>query len=266
MFASNQSGKYLLGEDKILIVNNDQSSIHEYNVNDKNELNLELILQYDNVNDKNLILKQIREDGFSKFRNYLLFDNDTISPIFNLEQKKIGMAYKYPVEKDQIDYNAAFKMRKIFTLYMNYKKMNTRKNNIFLEYYMVNKDWIQMYKNFYDFDILYKEIEKNKNINDVINSIINDESNNNFISDKKLTLMIKSFPKVLINKFIQKDNSFEKNYEKNENKVQKNPLISSLNYIEEMGESQTLFHYINFEIVESEIYKNLFENIDKNHK
>ena len=34
---------------------------------------LELILQYDKVNDKNLILKQIREDGFSKFRNYLLF-------------------------------------------------------------------------------------------------------------------------------------------------------------------------------------------------
>ena len=54
---------------------------------------------------------------------YLLFNNDTISPIFDNNQNKIGMAYKYPFSKnDIIDYNLIFKIRKIFALYSNYKK------------------------------------------------------------------------------------------------------------------------------------------------
>ena len=88
MISSNHNGNYLLGENKILVINNNKNAIQEYNINDKNEIDLELIFQYDDNNTKNLILKQIKEDGFSKFREYLLFNNDTISPIFNNEQKK----------------------------------------------------------------------------------------------------------------------------------------------------------------------------------
>ena len=62
-----QGLNYLLGEKKILIINDTQEVILEYQINEKNELNLELILYYDsdknNKINKNYILNQIKEDG-----------------------------------------------------------------------------------------------------------------------------------------------------------------------------------------------------------
>ena len=112
---------YLLGEKKILIIDDTQEVILEYIINEKNELSLELILYYDpNKNYKNFILNQIKEDGFSKFREYLLFHNDKISPIFDQNQSKIGMAYNYPLPNERVDFNSYIDMKKIFELYLNY--------------------------------------------------------------------------------------------------------------------------------------------------
>ena len=66
--------------------------------------------------NKNYILNQIKEDGFSQFRKYLLFDNDNFSPIFDINQTKIGMAYNYPLPKERVDFNTYINVRKIFEL------------------------------------------------------------------------------------------------------------------------------------------------------
>ena len=261
-----QGLNYLLGEKKILIINDTQEVILEYTINEKNELNLELILYYDsdknNKINKNYILNQIKEDGFSQFRKYLLFDNDNFSPIFDINQTKIGMAYNYPLPKERVDFNTYINVRKIFELYLNYKKM-PNKNNTFFEYNIVNKDWIQTYKNFYDFDLMYKEIEGNKNIEKVINSLKEEECINKFISDKKLTLMIKALPKNIFDKMVKNENVFESKYK---NEKQKTPIILPLSYINENREEISFFYYENFEIIDSKIYKKLLQNINKNIK
>ena len=82
----------------------------------------------------------------------------------------------------------------MFILYSNYQKLkkklsmqNDSKNDKFSEYHIVNKNWINEYKNYYNFDIISNEFEKIPLIQQIFNNLNEDEN----ISDKKLTLMIK---------------------------------------------------------------------------
>ena len=248
----NHLGDYFPGDDKIFIKNDSQNILLIYNISDTTELNLELILHLDkNINDA---FSSIKLNGFNNFINYLVFDNDTISPIFNSKQKKIGTAFKYiPQQKDYIDYNICFEMEKIFSLYLNYKKFNSQKK--YSEYYIVNKQWIQNYKNYYDFDLIYKEIEKSPVITNIINSLKEKEE----ISDKKLALMLKKIPKNIIDKFLEKDKNFSKKYQNNE---QKTPQMYPMEYIDNLQQTKSFLFYNDFEIINSKLYKTLFENID----
>ena len=260
MGGNNYSSSYILGENKIFVLNDPQKSILEYRIKDKNELDLELILHYDK--DKYLILNQIREKTFTEFRNYFLFAKDCVSPIFDQNQNKIGMAYKYPPpsKNNYSDYEIKFEIRKTLVLYLNYKKYNTQNNKGFNQYYMVNKSWIENYKKYYEFDSIYKEIDKIPIINNIIDSIKeNEETNNKFITDKKLTLIFKNLPKNILDKITEKENNFNKVYKNTEAKV---PNFLGLNYIDEEQQQHDFFYFDNFEIINSKIYKYLFENID----
>ena len=252
VFMDNHLGEYYPGDDKIFLKIDSQKIILIYNISDKAELNLELILHLDkNIND---VFSSLKENGFNNFINYLVFDNDTISPIFNSNQKKIGTAFKYiPQQKDYNDYNICFEMKKIISLYLNYKKFNSQKK--FSEYYIVNKQWIQNYKNYYDFDLIYKEIEKIPIITNIINSLKEKEE----ISEKKLALILKKIPKNIIDKFLEKDNNFTKKYQNNETKT---PQLFAMEYIDNSQQTKSFFFYNDFEIINSKLYKNLFENID----
>ena len=258
----NYFNKFLAGDDKIFITNDSQKTILIYSINEKYVLNLDLILQQDN--DKNSLINLIKNNGFNKFKDYLLFDNDKVddivSPIFYLNQKKIGTAYKYNTSiKDYVKDIICFDMRKIFVLYLNYKKLSIQKNNTFLEYFIVNKNWIQKYKNFFNFDSLYKEIEKISNINDIINSLNEKEDGAKIISDKKLTLMLKKIPKTIIHQFKENDKEFEKKYKNIETKI---PQITGMEYLDILHQTSSIFFYYDFEIIDSKIYKYLFEKID----
>ena len=110
---------------------------------------------------------------------------------------------------------------------------------------------------------MYKEIEGNKNIEKVINSLKEEECINKFISDKKLTLMIKALPKNIFDKMVKNENVFESKYK---NEKQKTPIILPLSYINENREEISFFYYENFEIIDSKIYKKLLQNINKNIK
>ena len=256
-WTENYSSNYLYVEKKILLISDSQKIILVYDIKDKIELELKMILQYDK--DKNIILDLIKEKGFNEFVNFFLFNiNDFVSPIFDKNQNKIGIAYRFPAPKNgYVDYNLYFKIRKMFVLYLNYKKLNSVNNKSFEQYYLVNKNWIQNYKTYYDFNTIYNKIEEN--YNNIINSIKENEWGDKFISDKKLALILADFPKDLLNKFIEKDNFFEKKYQNAESKV---PEIFPLNYFDESQPSHAFFYFDNFEIINSKIYKYLFEKID----
>ena len=147
----------------------------------------------------------------------------------------------------------------MFMLYLNYQKLKTEKNNSFNEYYIVNKKWIQNYKNYYDFDTIYKEIDKNSDIKNIINNLKEKDDGDIIISDKSLILMLKKLPKQMKKEFMEKDEFFNKKYKNTETKI---PDLSGYDYILEKNQTNTLFYYINFEIINSKIYKYLFEKID----
>ena len=127
------------------------TTLSMYKINEKNELELEMLLYFFDANNRDECIKLIKEIGYDKYQGYLLFyENDLSSPIFDINQKQIGNAYKYNESiKDYTNYNITFEIRKIFLLYMNYQ--NLVKNpyingNKFKGYYIVNKKWIQEYK------------------------------------------------------------------------------------------------------------------------
>ena len=249
---------YFIGENKIFVPKVKQKVILVYNINDNNEINLELILCFDNSFDS--FLRQIKENGFKKFKELNIFEKDEISPIFDTNNKKIGVAFKYfPYKNYYGGLKFCFGMRKMFILYLNYKKLEKEKNNSFDQYYIVNKRWIEKYKNYYDFDTIYKEIDKNCDMKSIINNLKEKDEGDIIISDKNLILMLKKLPKEMKKEFMEKDEFFSQKYKNTETKI---PDISGYDYFLEKNQINTLFYYTNFEIINSKIYKYLFEKVD----
>ena len=254
----NYSSNYLMGDNKIFMIDKEQKSIFVYNSNGKNELSLKLIIYLDNYNE--MVINQIKEKGFNKFKEFNLFSNKIVSPIFDKNEEKIGYAYKYSSsikEYDNNSINISFEMRKILLLFLNYLDIQKPNNinNSFKDYYLVNKNWITIYKLYYNFDIILKEIEKNPEFNDLKLN----EKNDKFISDKKVFNILKKIPENIISNFIEKEKKFFENYENLETKV---PQILSLEYLYEKEKPSALFYYADFEIIDSKIYEYLFNEID----
>ena len=109
-------------------------------------------------------------------------------------------------------------MRTMFMLYLNYKKILEGNNQSFNEYYIVNKNWIQKYKAYYDFDKIYNEFDKNNEIKKIINTLKDKENDDLIISDKNVILMLKCLKSDIINQFKEKDSAFNKKYENKEKK------------------------------------------------
>ena len=145
---------------------------------------------------------------------------------------------------------------------MNYlqliKKPNKINNNKFRKYYIVNKNWMKKYKNYYNYDKLSTEIENNTFIQTQLNNILNDyESNIYNINDKLIILMKNQIHKKYINDFEERDKKFI-NFKIEE---QKCPDISQINY----GYDKNLFYFYNFELIDAEIYDYLFNANNRNN-
>ena len=254
---------YFAGDNRIFILSNDfknKYSLFTYLSKNNYLQELDLILYFNR--DAKSELNYIKEEGFSKFSDYLLFNKDLVSPIFDIDQNIIGTAYKYnPEVKNYTDLNINFDIKKMFLLYLNYQKLKKKlsiekgpKKNEFKEYYILNKDWLNIYKTYYNFDLISKEFEKSSIIQQIFNNLNVDEQ----ISDKKLTLMIKALPKKIIDNFNNSELLFNTNY-KNLNK--KFPQILGFDYLDNNNKTKTLFYSYDFEIIDENIYDELFKNL-----
>ena len=257
---------YFYGQNKIYILiekKQYKNTISIYHTNKNEELKLELLLNYYDQNGKDESINLLKEIGYDKYQGYLLFSgNDLASPIFDVNQKQIGNAYKYySTIDDYTNFNYSFEIRKIFLLYINYQLLinnssTNNNNNKFREYYIINKKFIHNYKKYYNYDtIISTSIEKNFYIQNVLNNQLNTRENNIFnIKDKLLALMVKQLPKNLLDDFNEKDKNF-KNFKKNEKKV---PNMGKINY----DSNENFFYYYDFELISEEIFDYLFNFIN----
>ena len=199
-------------------------------MNAQNIIELKLIFSFFNQNSRDYCINQIKELGYDKYQEFLLFtENNKVSPIFDTNQNQIGNAYKYdPTIKDFTQYNINFNIRKIFLLYLNELRLFIKnKNNKFRPYYIINKNWIQKYKSYYKYDIISAEINKNKFIQTNLYNVLNNCENSNInIKDKLIALIIQQLPKNIIDEF----NLSDKNFYSFKNEEMKTPNIAQINY------------------------------------
>ena len=129
--------------------------------------------------------------------------------------------------------------------YQNLTKNPFTNDNKFKGYYIVNKKWLQEYKQYYNYDTLSASIEQNSFIQ---NAFKNKYFNFN---DKLLTLMIKQLPKNLVDDF----NIRDKNISNFNNKEQKYQYTRIITY----APNKDLVYYCDFELINEELYDYLFK-------
>ena len=273
---SNEQCSYFSGDNKLFLIIDkyNQNLIEVCKINDINKgFEIDLLLNYDDKVERDKGVNYIIENGYNDFLNLLLLnENDYSFPIFNENQKMIGYAYKYDSEiKDYTNLNINFEIGKIFLLYMYYRKLNKNYfyevnnnfnnqinniNNSFKEYYIINEEWIKEYKNYYNYDIICRELDKNISNQNLFNTLNEDN-----ITDKKLYYIIIKLPKEIIKSFNEKDKNFKKYYKNDKTKT---PFLSGINLLDNSKNHKELFYYDKFEIISTQLYEALFLDININ--
>ena len=229
-------------------------------MNNKEEFELELILSFFNEKIKDESVKQIKEMGYDKYQDFLLFnDGDLVSPIFNIDKKQIGNAYKYNSSINDYIRNINFEIRKIFLLYINYQQLNEKfsKGNNFCEYYMVNKNWMKYYKKYFNYEAIREAMNKNVIIQNILNNQLNYNKSINYkITDTIIAKTVYQLPKNLVVDFDMKNKNI-KNYK---NEEARSPNVTKITY----NSNKYLLYYYDFELISAEIYDYFFKNIETN--
>ena len=249
----------------VLVNNNNQKSIEIYKINEKNEFEIELFLNYEEAVNLNEAFKIIMKIGYEEYLKSFSFnkENDLVSPIFNQNQKMIGNIFKYsPSIEDYADFNMNLEIKQLFFLYIYYKQLvqtSSNNNNIeFKKYYIVNEEWIQEYKNYFNFNKLNEELDKINEMQDIIkNCNFNNINFNNIITDKTLYTITKGLPIEILKDFNDKENDINDKYK---NKKCKTPNLMEVDY----QQNKNLFYFYNFEVIHPNLYDYLFLMLELN--
>ena len=150
------------GDNKVFIIfNNDASSIliEVYKLVN-NIFTPEIFYHFYGENEFKRSLNNLKEQGYQNYTNfYLIFNNqdkkyiDCTSPIFDKENKEIGIAYKYDSNINNYDpYIISTEYKAILKLYFYYQKikLSTIKEKE-KKYYLINEEYINKYKKHYEF-------------------------------------------------------------------------------------------------------------------
>ena len=129
----------------------------------------------------------------------MMFNNDSTSPIFDTKMNKIGNAYKdLSPNKDYSKYLINKKLVLMVNLYLNNIQLRLNSNKLKKgKYYLINTKFLEIYKQFYDYYNFEKLLNQNKSIqnsflSNIINSLNNNENDEQIINDKKMTIIIKN--------------------------------------------------------------------------
>ena len=88
------------------------------------------------------------------------------------------------------------------------KLLNDKKITPAIKSYLINKEWIKEYKNFYNYDLIKQNIEKNIDNKDLFKSLNNKKLNHNLINEQNLL-----FEKVKVNFSPEKFTAYPKNFD-----------------------------------------------------
>ena len=258
----------LFGDNKILLIINNKSQyvIEVCSIKNNNTIDIEMFLDYDNSDDPENEIKKLINLGFDKYiKNNTFSQNlkDNISPIFDEKQMILGYAYKYNKKiSDYSNYQTNYNLKILINLYICNEQLK-----IFIEsgnedphkYYLINKNWLQDYKSYYEFDKIINDVKTNSIIKNMIKDMKENKNIfNSSINDKILETIVNYMDDKIKNKLNKKDDNKFINYYSEE------PNNEDFDYIDVHNNKNTLKYYNNFELVSENIYSALFFQKNKN--
>ena len=235
-----------------------KNTIDIFKMNYEGKFEYEFIINFidQNIREENIGL--IIQNGYDKYsEKYLCKKNDLVSFIFDQKQNFIGYNYKYIstiIDFSVYDFNLGIK--KMFLIYLNYQKLRKKISNIFEDYYIINKNWIQNYKNYYNYDMISRVLDTNLICKRIIKYILDDNQNNKnyIIDDKTVFLMTNQIDDKIISDFNLKDKIFQ--FFKNTENIKPNDL--NIIY-------KNMKFFYDFEIFNIEIYDYILKYINDNN-
>ena len=201
--------------------------------------------------DKSLLnesIKLLKQYKFDKYKQYfLMFNNDYVSPIFNMNNKEIGIAYLY--NQQTPDYSIYFineKLKAFVKLYFNYLYLHSTNNNQRDgQYVLISPELINSCKSHFSYDLIKTKLNGNNMAQQVIKNFQNENRKMYDILSDKIIFGIIKYHLWDINQQFFTINNFINNI-KEEPKSQK---LEGNDYYS---------YYINFELIDEDIYKIIF--------
>ena len=184
------------------------------NFKEKDSLNKEfdsIIFDYDNFikkyykesNIKNTIeYSSLLDNNYNKDNNikFIIYGYSNLNTQFNSNKD-----YKNNVSGKNNNINI---IKFFIKLFYEYKEINNLINNNSIKngnYYLINKNFIDIYKNYYSYSNIEDILENNNNINNIVNKY-NKDINYIFSNDNLFNSLLECFPKKLKDKINNLDN------------------------------------------------------------
>ena len=196
-------------------------------LNEEDVFKLEFIFEYKEEKDLGKESKKIYDNYNIYINNNIIFnkkfENDCISPIFNESNYIIGYGFKYNenlLSKKFIEnYDIKKELINMIQLLYYYEYINNeleKKNNStkLFDYCLVNKEWMNNIKNFYDYDLLSKLLKSNKEIKNFLYNSKN-QYYYNLKGLKTIYEFIKKMPPDILKEFYLKNKEKTTTYEIN---------------------------------------------------
>ena len=260
--------KYISYNEKIYIMiddKNQNSLLLGRIINNEDIFKLEYIFDFKTKQNLKIEIKKIifnSNNYISELNNINIYQNDYIFPIYSKDNnKKVGFCYIYSyniTDNNYLKFQINKELFKIVYLYMNNKIINSKLNNKNItnfspyNYCLINSEFLNYYKSFYNYNKIKEKINSNKKIQDIINKYLNEEMHYNNI--KKLIY--------LILKHLNQDiNNKEKQEEKNQNQINIVPNFSQIKYFDNSHQIKQIMIYDNFEILNRDLARKF---MDKN--
>ena len=261
---NNQIFHHIYGSNKnLIIINNSEQHTIIFGSIIKNESIFKLKYIF-NFSSEEYLKKELEEiiKNYNSYYNYLNkeLEHNNILPLFE-NDNIIGICYKYDINLldkkgkniNYISYNISNKLVSDIKFYATYMKLYMKLNrkiiidekNCSEKCYLVDSKWINEYKVIYNYEKINQQLNKDKNILNILND------NNDNISLQKIYSIIARLPTDFIkemNKKYNNENSSNININTN---IKPNMIL--IKYYDYSQQKKEINIYDNFEILNQKI-------------
>ena len=237
----------LLGDNLVIILFNNNNALM-YDLKEEKFL-IKMFFYFNEKRHLKESIELLKENHLEIYKQYYtLFHEDNVSPIFNKNNDEVGTVFLFDYRiTDYSPYMISEELKALIILFFNYIRINLKNNKERNgKYFLINPEFINAFKNHYNYAELEKRLCKIKLVKDIFNNIKNGFNNfHDVLNDKNICIIIKQFI-----------------WDINQDSIKKGLLKTNIEpepIIEEI-QGKSYFYYKRFELINDRIYEILINN------